>query len=83
MSPRARSIAARATGVDQISARRPNRRSLLAHDARAAGNFFNRLALHAQRNEKGAYLCIGCLTAHDLFHDLARPFATEVCTRHQ
>jgi hypothetical protein len=43
---------------------------LFAHHPRRAGNFFHRLAFHAERGQEGGHLQRRRLTCHDLIYDI-------------
>ena len=76
-----RSIAARATGIDQAVNWNLDASRNRANDFCSSNHLINRLALHAKRHQEAADLSRAGLTGHDGVHDIthfgmsqARPF---------
>ena len=68
---RARAVAARAGGVDEVVALRPDGEHVRAHRLRTARDLVRGLALEPQRDEEAADLGRRRVAAHDLVHHLA------------
>ena len=75
---RARTVAARSGGVDEVVPLRPDGQDVLAHRLGAARDLVRALALEPQGDEEAADLRRRRVAAHDLVHHVARLRTREV-----